>query len=168
MPPPTTGTIAMSLDETAFRRTMSHLVTGVAVVTARVPRGRAVGMTASSVTSLSLDPPLLLVCVGRDATVHDVLLEAERFGVNVLTTEQADLARRFADRDRQHFEEPELVMSPGGTPLIPRSLARIECRRRSQFEGGDHTIVTGTLEWSEVGQGRPLCYFGGRYVELAS
>lgn len=158
----------MPLDEAAFRHTMSNLVTGVAVVTARVPRGRAVGLTASSVTSLSLVPPMLLVCVGRDSEVHDVLLEAERFGVNVLSADQVDLARRFADRDRQHIEERELVTSPGGTPLIPRALARIQCRRRAHLDGGDHTIITGTLEWSEVGDGRPLCYFGGRYAELAS
>ena len=157
----------MPLDEAAFRRTMSQLVTGVTVVTARATGGRAVGMTASSVTSLSLDPPMLLVCVGRDSEIHDVLLEAERFGVNVLAAEQVELARRFADRERQLLAESEVVSSPGGAPLVPRSLARIECRRRGHLDGGDHTIVTGTLEWSEVTEGRPLCYFGGRYAELA-
>jgi len=156
----------MALDEARFRHTMSRLVTGVTVVTARVPRGRAVGLTAGSVTSLSLDPPMLLVCVGRDAEIHDVLLEAERFGVNVLAAGQVEMARRFADRGRQHLGEEELVASPGGVPLIPGTLARIECRRRGRLDGGDHTIVTGTLEWSEVGEGTPLCYFGGRYAEL--
>ena len=156
----------MPLDEARFRHTMSQLVTGVTIVTARVPRGRAVGITASSVTSLSLDPPMLLVCVGRDAEIHDVLLEAERFGVNVLAAGQVDLARRFAERERQHLDESELVTSPGGAPMIPGSLARIECRRRGRVDGGDHTIITGTLEWSEVGEGVPLCYFGGRFTEL--
>jgi flavin reductase (DIM6/NTAB) family NADH-FMN oxidoreductase RutF len=157
----------MPLDEAAFRHTMSQLPTGVSIVTARAARGRAVGMTAGSVTSLSLDPPMLLVCVGRDSELHDVLLEAERFGVNVLAADQVELARRFADRDRQLLDEREVVASPGGAPLMPRSLARIECRRRSHLDGGDHTIVTGILEWSEVTEGRPLCYFGGRYAELA-
>jgi flavin reductase (DIM6/NTAB) family NADH-FMN oxidoreductase RutF len=156
----------MPLAEALFRHTMSRLVTGVTIVTARVPRGRAVGITASSVTSLSLNPPMLLVCVGRDAEIHDVLLEAERFGVNVLAAGQVDLARRFAQRERQSLEEGELVTSPGGAPMIPGTLARIECRRRARLDGGDHTIITGTLEWSEVDEGRPLCYFGGRYAEL--
>jgi len=156
----------MALDEPRFRHTMGQLVTGVTIVTARAPRGRAVGLTASSVTSLSLDPPMLLVCVGRDAEIHDVLLEAERFGVNVLAAGQVEMARRFADRGRQHLGEEELVTSPGGAPLIPGALARIECRRRGRFDGGDHTIITGTLEWSEVGDGKPLCYFGGGYAEL--
>jgi flavin reductase (DIM6/NTAB) family NADH-FMN oxidoreductase RutF len=156
----------MPLDAAAFRHTMSQLVTGVTVLAARAPRGRAVGITASSVTALSLDPPMLLVCVGRDAEIHAVLLEAERFGVSVLAAGQSDLARRFADRPRQHMEEHELEMSPGGAPVIPGALARIECRRRSHMAGGDHTIITGVLEWSEVSEGQPLCYFRGRYTEL--
>jgi len=156
----------MPLDEARFRHTMSRLVTGVTIVTARAPRGRAVGITAGSVTSLSLHPPMLLVCIGRDAEIHAVLLEAERFGVNVLAAGQTGLARRFAERGRQHLEEGELATSPGGAPLLPGSLARIECRRRGSFDAGDHTIVTGTLEWAEVDDGAPLCYFGGRYAEL--
>jgi len=158
----------MPLDAARFRHTMSQLATGVTVVTAAARRGRAVGITASSVTSVSLDPPMLLVCVGRDAEIHDVLLEAERFGVNVLAAGQIALAQRFADRARQRLNEGEFVASPGGVPLIPGSLARIECRRHAQLTGGDHTIVTGTLEWSEVGDGRPLCYFRGAYAELGA
>jgi flavin reductase (DIM6/NTAB) family NADH-FMN oxidoreductase RutF len=158
----------MPLDAARFRHTMSQLVTGVTVVTARAPHGRAIGITASSVTSVSLDPPMLLVCVGRDAQIHDALLEAERFGVTVLAAGQVGLARRFADRERQHLDESEVVASPGGVPVIPGSLARIECRRQAHLEGGDHTIVTGTLEWAEVGEGRPLCYFRGAYADLGA
>ena len=158
----------MPLDAARFRHTMSQLATGVTVVTARTRRGRAVGITASSVTSVSLDPPMLLVCVGRDAEIHDVLLEAERFGVSVLAAGQIALARRFADRAHQRLEESEVVPSPGGVPVIPGSLARIECHRHAHLTGGDHTIVTGTLEWSEVGDGRPLCYFRGAYAELGA
>jgi flavin reductase ActVB len=156
----------MPLDAARFRHTMSQLVTGVTIVTARGSRGRAVGITASSVTSLSLDPPMLLVCVGRDAEIHDALLAAERFGVNVLAAGQRELARRFADRERQHLDDAEVVASPGGVPVIPGALARIECRRQIDVSGGDHIIVTGTLEWSEVEDGRPLCYFHGDYTEL--
>lgn len=157
----------MPLDEAAFRHTMSQLPTGVSIVTARAARGRAVGMTAGSVTSLSLDPPMLLVCVGRDSEIHDLLLEAERFGVCILAAGQIPLARRFADRARQQLEEDEVVPSPGGVPTIPGSLARIECRREAHLPSGDHTIVTGTLEWSDVDEGQPLCYFRGAYAELS-
>ncbi len=158
----------MPLDAARFRHTMSQLPTGVTIVTARVSRGRAIGITASSVTSLSLEPPMLLVCIGRDAVIHDALLEAERFGVSVLAAGQRDLARRFADRQHQGLEEGEYALSPGGVPVLPGSLARIECRRRSRHEGGDHTIVTGVLEWAETGDGRPLCYFRGAYAQLGA
>jgi flavin reductase (DIM6/NTAB) family NADH-FMN oxidoreductase RutF len=156
----------MPLDAARFRHTMSQLVTGVTVVTAKVSRGRTLGITVSSVTSLSLEPPMLLVCIGRDAVIHDALLEAERFGVNVLAAGQRDLARRFADRERQRLEESEYTLSPGGVPVLPGALASIECRRRSRHEGGDHTIVTGILEWAVTGEGRPLCYLRGGYAEL--
>jgi flavin reductase (DIM6/NTAB) family NADH-FMN oxidoreductase RutF len=158
----------MPLDAARFRHTMSQLATGVTVVTARAPDGRAVGITASSVTSVSLDPPMLLVCIGREAEIHDVLLAAERFGVSVLGARQIDVARRFADRARQRLQDGEAVASPAGVPLIPGTLARIECLRRGHLIGGDHTIVTATLEWSEVADGRPLCYFRGAYAELGA
>ncbi len=166
----------MPLDAPRFRHTMSHLVTGVTVVTARVggPAG-AVGLTASSVTSLSLEPPMLLVCVGHDSQLHDALVRAERFAVNVLAADQVEVARRFADRGRQRLGDGEVTWSPGGAPLIPGALAQIECRRSAHLPGGDHTILTGTLEWAWTAdgggegrdaRGRPLCYFRGGYTVL--
>ncbi len=155
----------MTLDAARFRQTMGQLATGVTVVTVRTPAG-GFGMTASSVTSLSLDPPLLLVCVGKDAAIHDALLGTPRFGVNVLAGRQDAVARRFADRNSQRIAPEELQLSPGGVPILAGALARIECERREHFAAGDHTIVTGQLEWSDVGAGRPLCYIRGAYAEL--
>ena len=155
----------MSLDAAQFRQTMGQLVTGVSVVTVRTAEG-GLGMTASAVVSLSLIPPLLLVCVGNEAAIHDALLKSERFGVNVLAAQQDGLARRFADRERQQLAEAELELSPGGVPILGGALARIECQHRGHFSAGDHSIVTGTLEWSDIGEGWPLCYFRGAYAEL--
>jgi flavin reductase (DIM6/NTAB) family NADH-FMN oxidoreductase RutF len=155
----------MPLDAARFRQTMGQLVTGVAVITVRAAEG-GLGMTASSVSSLSLEPPLLLVCVGHEAAIHDELLEAERFGVNVLAADQEALARRFADRARQRMAATELELSPGGVPVLAGALARIECRRHAHFAAGDHAIVTGALEWADVGVGRPLCYFRGGFAGL--
>ena len=157
----------MPLDAARFRQTMGQLATGVAVVTVRTPQG-GLGMTASSVSSLSLEPPLLLVCVGHDAAIHDVLLHAERFGVNVLASGQEALARRFADRARQGLDVSALETSPGGVPILAGALARIECRLHGHFTAGDHTIITGLLEWSDVGAGRPLCYFRGGFDGLGA
>lgn len=155
----------MPLDAARFRQTMGQLVTGVTVVTVRTTTG-GLGMTASAVASLSLDPPLLLVCVGKEAIIYDPLLKSERFAINVLAAQQDGLARRFADRERQQLAEGELELSPGGVPILGGALARIECQHRGHFAAGDHSIVTGTIEWSEVGDGWPLCYFRGGYAEL--
>jgi flavin reductase (DIM6/NTAB) family NADH-FMN oxidoreductase RutF len=155
----------MPLDAARFRQTMGQLAAGIAVITVRTPEG-GIGMTASSVSSLSLEPPLLLACVGHETAIHDALLRSERFGVNVLAADQERLARRFADRGRQHLTAEELELSPGGAPILAGALARIECRSHGHFTAGDHTIVTGVLEWSDVGTGRPLCYFRGSYAGL--
>jgi flavin reductase (DIM6/NTAB) family NADH-FMN oxidoreductase RutF len=156
----------MPLDAKRFRQTMGQLATGVTVVTVRPRMGHALGMTASAVASLSLDPPLLLVSVGRDALIHDHIVAAERFGVNVLAAGQEAAAERFATRERQPLDERELVLSPGGVPVLAGSLARIECVRREHFPGGDHTIITGELVWADGGDGAPLCYFQGRFGRL--
>ncbi len=157
----------MPLDAARFRQTMGHLAAGVTVITVRTPQGGA-GMTASSVSSLSLEPPLLLVCVGRDAAIHDALLGAERFGVSILAADQEALARRFAARARQQLDASEVELSPGGIPIIGGAVARIECRRHGQFAAGDHSIVTGLLEWSDIRGGRPLCYFRGGFGGLGA
>jgi flavin reductase (DIM6/NTAB) family NADH-FMN oxidoreductase RutF len=157
----------MPLDAARFRQTMGQLATGVTVITARTAEG-GLGMTASSVSSLSLEPPLLLVCVGHEAAIHDVLLHAERFGVSVLAEDQEPLARRFADRARQHLSPAELELSPGGVPILAGALARVECRLHRHVTAGDHSIVIGALEWSDVGSGRPLCYFGGGFAGLGA
>ena len=155
----------MPLDATRFRRTMGQFATGVSVVTVRTADG-GLGMTASSVSSLSLEPPLLLVCVGNEAAILDALLRAERFGVNVLAAHQETLARRFADRSRQRLAAAELELSPGGVPILGGALARIECRYDRHFAAGDHSIVIGMLEWSDLASGEPLCYLRGGFVAL--
>jgi flavin reductase (DIM6/NTAB) family NADH-FMN oxidoreductase RutF len=155
----------MPLDAVRFRQTMGQLATGVSVVTLRTADG-GLGMTASSVSSLSLEPPLLLVCVGNEAAMLPALLRAECFGVNVLAADQREVARRFADRMRQHLAPAELELSPAGAPILAGALARIECASHGHFASGDHVIVTGRLEWADIRAGRPLCYFRGGYAAL--
>lgn len=156
----------MPLDAARFRQTMGQLAAGVSVVTVRTAEG-GLGMTASSVSSLSLEPPLLLVCVGNEAAILPALLRTERFGVNVLAADQQDVARRFADRTHQGLAAAELELSPAGAPILPGALARIECVSHGHFASGDHAIVTGMLEWADIRAGRPLCYFRGGYASLS-
>jgi len=159
MPPP--------VDAQQFRHTMSHLASGVTIVTARDAAGRAWGMTASAVTSLSLGPPMLLVCIDRAATIHDLLASTDVFGINVLEEGQADIARRFADRDRHGYDDHSGARSPAGLPLVPGALAHLDVMRAAVYHGGDHAIITGTVGWGEAQDGRPLCYFRSAYQGLA-
>ncbi|MBI1723265.1 MAG: flavin reductase family protein [Gemmatimonadetes bacterium] len=157
----------MPLDSQLFRQTMGSFVTGVAIVTARDARGLLRGMTASSVAALSLEPPMVLVCVGHEAEIHDALARTPSFGLAVLAKGQEDLAVRFATRGMQHFADLDVAVTPGGLPRIPGAIAHVECRRDAVYAAGDHSIVTGLVEWAETDAGAPLCYFRSRYTELA-
>jgi flavin reductase (DIM6/NTAB) family NADH-FMN oxidoreductase RutF len=147
---------------------MSHLASGVSILVVQDAAGVAHGMTASAVTSLSLEPPMVLVCVDRSAAIHALAVSAVRFGLNVLAAGQESVAVRFADRDRHAWTEPAAERSPAGLPLVPGALARLEIRRGAVHEGGDHSIITGTIEWSDTRDGDPLCYFRSRYGTIGS
>jgi flavin reductase (DIM6/NTAB) family NADH-FMN oxidoreductase RutF len=157
----------MSIAGDQFRLTMGQLATGVTVVTVRDGAGLAHGMTASSVASLSLAPPMLLVCIDRDAAIHGMIVGAPEFGITILSADQEEVARRFADRDRHAFADGEWATSPAGLPLLAGGLAHLDCRRSAVYDGGDHSIVTGTVEWAEVREAAPLCYFRSRYGRIA-
>jgi flavin reductase (DIM6/NTAB) family NADH-FMN oxidoreductase RutF len=158
----------MPIDSQLFRAAMGRLVTGVTVLAAREPDGALIGMTASAVTSLSLDPPMLLACVGHAAAAYQALVSAERFSVNVLGTDQQDLSQRFATRDLQRFAGIAYDVTPAGLPWLRGALACLECRRDAVHEGGDHSIVTGVVEWARTADGDPLLYFLGGYRRIGA
>lgn len=156
----------MAVDAQRFRDTMAQLATGVTVVTLRDEQGRPMGMTASAVCSLSLEPPMLLVCVDRNAEIHGAIVRTPFFGVNVLALEQEQLAVRFARREPDRFDGTDWDVGPAGLPVLPGALAQLECRRADVFAAGDHAIVTGVVEWATTRGGEPLCYFRSRYTGL--
>ena len=122
-----------------FRATLGRFASGVTVVTATAPDGRDLGMTLSAFSSLSLDPPLVLICVDRGATMHDVLAEGVVFGVNVLAAEQEALSRRFAKGDTaERFAGVGYTRGALGAPLLDGTLAWMECRVAARHPGGDH------------------------------
>ncbi|MEV4625773.1 flavin reductase family protein [Micromonospora sp. NPDC049523] len=135
-------------DTQLLRRSFSAYATGVTVVT--VGGDAPHGMTANSFTTVSLDPPLVLVCVGRQAVMHDLMAGAGSFAISVLAAQQEAVARYFADKRRplgaEQFEAVDCV--PGlvtGAPLIRGALAHFECKLRAGYDGGDHTIFVGEL-----------------------
>jgi flavin reductase (DIM6/NTAB) family NADH-FMN oxidoreductase RutF len=142
---------------------MSNLPTGVTVVTVGTAEG-PVGMTANAVTSLSLEPPLMLVCFDNTARTLPAVREAGRFGINVLAVGQDNLARLFASKapEREKFAGVAHTVHDG-IPVIEGVLAWVGCRLERLIPGGDHTIGIGAVESAEAGQGEPLLWLRGSY-----
>ncbi|GLY00482.1 MULTISPECIES: flavin reductase family protein [Actinoplanes] len=150
-----TATGEPALDRSVLRRVFGTFATGVTVVT--VGGGEPHGMTANSFTAVSLDPPLLLVCVEHDAVMHEALVAAGRFAVSVLAAGHGPVARYFADRRRPLGGEQfvSVDVHPGehtGAPLIDGALAHFECALWNAYDGGDHTIFIGRLLDARCGE----------------
>jgi len=153
----------------AYRDTIGQFATGVTVVTAIGPDGPA-GMTTNAVTSLSLQPRLLLVCFEERSRTLDVVRVSRRFAVNVLRAEDEELAAVFASKriGREKFEAVTHT-EEHGVPVLDRALAWIACDLRELRPGGDHEIGIGEVLGTGAGApGDPLVFFGGRYTTLAT
>ena len=150
----------------AFRQLLGRFATGVAVVTTRAPDGRPVGMTASSLASVSLRPPLLSVSIDHAATIHAAILAAPAFVVNVLEESQEAISRRFAEDHPDRFDGIGYRLGDHGLVMIDGAHAWIECERHELVEAGDHTIVLGRVTGGTTGDGRPLLYYRGGYGAL--
>jgi flavin reductase (DIM6/NTAB) family NADH-FMN oxidoreductase RutF len=156
----------MALTPTEFRTALRSFAAGVTVVTTRDREGRPSGLTASAFTSVSLDPPLVLVCVDHAATAHPDFRARGWFAVNVLRREQEALSRRFAVSGGDKFSGVACHESQTGLPLLDGALATLECRIVETHEAGDHTIFIGQVEAASIAGGRPLVYFHGSYHGL--
>jgi flavin reductase (DIM6/NTAB) family NADH-FMN oxidoreductase RutF len=154
------------VDAAQFRQLLGRFATGVTVLTTRGDDGQPVGMTASSVASVSLDPPLLLVAVAHTNDMHHALVGAAHFAVNVLAEDQEALARRFAEVEANRFDGVGFREGRHGVPLIDGVLAHIECAKQAAVPGGDHTVFFGLVTGGEVSERRPLLYYRGGYAGL--
>jgi len=152
--------------ESTFRDAISLFATGVTVITSRTETGPA-GMTASAVTSLSLNPVMLLVCISTRLPTHEVLESTGRFAVNVLGESDSALALRFATPGIDKFSGVP-NSERGGVPILHNSIAYFVCDVHERFAGGDHSIFTGAVTQLGLRRGaRPLLYFGARFGHLA-
>jgi flavin reductase (DIM6/NTAB) family NADH-FMN oxidoreductase RutF len=145
---------------------MSRFISGVTVVTIKGENESPRGITVSAFSSLSLEPPLVLICIGRNASIHDLLKEGQHFAVNVLASDQEHLSRRFASKDGDRFEGVGYREGFAGSPLLDGAIAHIECRVLHAFPGGDHTIFVGEVMTTGVTEDGPLAYFRSGYVRL--
>jgi flavin reductase (DIM6/NTAB) family NADH-FMN oxidoreductase RutF len=156
----------MPIDSDLFRSVLSRFTSGVTVITTRDAEGRDHGMTVSAFSSLSLDPPLVLVAIGHDATMAPVMSTATSFAVNILTNEQEALSRRFADKIDDRFAGVGITRSTLGDALLDDSLGTLGCRIVARHPAGDHDIVVGEVQDAAAHNGHPLLYYRGGYAGL--
>ena len=156
-------------DSHQFRDVMSRFPTGVAVVSARAGGSSVWGLTVNSFTSVSLEPPLILVCIDREAASHDKLIAAETFAVSVLSEDQADIARRFAAEPADtRFEHVAWHEASCRSPVLDGAAAWFECASNGVMPGGDHSIVLGRVIASGSSDRGALLFFGGGYGKVAT
>jgi flavin reductase (DIM6/NTAB) family NADH-FMN oxidoreductase RutF len=149
-----------------FRDLLGRFATGVTVLTTLAPDGRPLGMTASAVAAVSLEPPLVLVCVDRTRDMHEALRAAPRFVLNVLAEDQEALSRRFADEVSDRFAGVAVRAGPHGLPLLPDAAAYIVCEAREAIPAGDHTIFIGLVAGGAAHERPPLIHYRGDYGGL--
>ncbi|MCZ6677796.1 MAG: flavin reductase family protein [Candidatus Poribacteria bacterium] len=156
----------MAFDSMQQRQIMGRFATGVTVVTTRYGEDIS-GMTANAVMSLSLDPPLILVSVNKSSNIHGYLTQGKCFAVNVLTSEQEDISRRFAAPGPKDFLGLALTVAETGAPILADALAFVDCRLVEVVSGGDHDMFIGEPVAGDTQEGAPLIFYGGQYTQLS-
>ncbi|TCH96460.1 flavin reductase [Roseococcus sp. SYP-B2431] len=158
-----------AVDPKALRNAFGHFPTGVCIVAATLPNGERIGVTVNSFTSVSLDPPLLLVCLARSLRSHDALVTSGGFAITVLHGEQAPVSTRFASSGADKWLDMEASEGAAGGLILNPHLAWFDCAAHAALPGGDHTILLGrVLRHGTVEQAAPLLYYRGGYAALAA
>ena len=155
----------MPVDDAQFKHALSHFASGVTIVTTE-HGGADYGLTVASFASLSLSPPLVLVCISKSSSSHDPIARSQKFGVSILGSDQADVSGRFAARGGDKFAGLDVRRGTLGIPLVGNALAALECRVHQQIDGGDHSIFIGEVVDTQTREGAPLLYFRAAYREM--
>lgn len=156
----------MPVSPEAFRSALSRFASGVTVVTTKDAAGNPHGITVSSFCSVSLEPPMVLICIEKTTGSHYAFPESGRFVVNILNAGQKYISERFASPFDDKFGGIDLMMNDDGIAILSGCLAHLECRVRHAFDGGDHSIFVGEVENAIVSDGDPLVYLRGNYFGI--
>jgi flavin reductase (DIM6/NTAB) family NADH-FMN oxidoreductase RutF len=149
-----------------FRRACGRFSTGVAIASVLDAQGTPHGLTVSSFTSASLDPPLVLICLGHRVSAIDAFRASAHFGINVLAEGQRDLAERFSRKGQDRFDGLNWRRGKTGVPILAGVLAAIECAVRQRLTAGDHDVFVGEMVGARVAGGAPLIHFASHYRRL--
>jgi flavin reductase (DIM6/NTAB) family NADH-FMN oxidoreductase RutF len=157
----------LSIPPGQFRSLLSSWASGVTIVTSRAG-SRVQGMTVSAFCSVSLTPPLVLVCASKDAITHGIIQDSKVFSVSVLASDQSELSNRFASKKDEHRRFEGLPCEDGATgcPRIPGAVACLDCRVVEAVDAGDHVVYIGEVVAGDVGSAQPLVFFRSRYATL--
>lgn len=155
-----------TVDSTLFRQALGKFATGVTVITA-ADSEMIHGMTANSLTSVSLDPPIILVCVDHRAKMLPLIRRAGAFGVNILGAGQERVSRHFANQAVDQKPEIAFTTDRYGVPLLEDALATLGCTVHQELEVGDHAVIFGCVEHVSFDSEDPLCFYQGKYTRLA-
>lgn len=150
-----------------FRDVMGHFASGVTVITT-LDGAEPLGTTASAISSLSLEPPMLLVCLNRDSVTGQGIQRSRAFGVNILEAGQEALARHFAQKGENKFADVPFAPGAVGQPLLADALAHLECRVTEEVTVATHSVFLAEVETAGARAGTPLAYFRGRFGRLDS
>lgn len=154
------------MDSNLFRRACAQFATGVAIASALDAQGLPHGMTVNSFTSVSMDPPLVLICVDRTSNLLPIFERCGHYGLSFLGHQQQTLSHRFAQRGQDRFDGTPWMPGAHGLPLIPEALAHLECRITQTAVVGDHAILIAEVVSADIHSGRPLLYFESGYRRL--
>ncbi len=147
-----------------FRRAWARFATGVTIISTLEPDGRVHGMTANGVTSVSLDPPLALACIGAERNTHDLIRSTGRFGISILSAEQSAIARHFTLPPEQRPDLPNGTFAElGSSSVLNGAVAAMDCRVVGEHSAGDHTIFIAEIEAQRVAGGGPLLWLDGQF-----
>lgn len=156
----------MPVTQEEFRAALSRFASGVTVVTTKDARGILHGITVSAFCSVSLEPPLVLVCIEKITGSHYAFEESNAFVINILREGQDDLSEHFASQFPDKFDKIEYRLNVQGVPVLEGALVNLECRMQFAHQGGDHSIFVGEVEKVTVRDGMPLIHFQSEYREL--
>lgn len=153
------------MDAAMFRKIMGQFATGVSIVTTKDTQGRPAGLTINALTSVSLEPLLVLFCIAKSASALQQFLSARAFAVNILAAHQKDLSVRFATKDIDRFSGIPYDSRVTGAPVFPEVLGYMECKTADIVEAGDHFVMLGEVLSGECRHGRlPLLFFNGQFM----
>ena len=156
------------VDSQAFRQAWGKFATGVSVVTSKEGDGHIHGMAANGIASVSLDPMLVLVCVGHNRKSYGHIKGSGRFAINILAEDQRGIAEYYAMPQEQRKGEPDatFTMTKAGAAFIDGSLAKMDCHVVEEYVSGDHSIFIGEVDEIEIAEGRPLLFSEGKFRRI--